>query len=501
MPAIHFRNVSFAYSTAVPILNDAACSIGDGWTGIVGVNGAGKTTVLRLVEAALTPVGGTVELDPPQGVVVHCQQTADSVDANIELLAQAQDGEAQALLGRLALQRDDLVRWPTLSPGERKRWQIGGALHQQPDILLLDEPTNHLDSNARDLLLAALRRYRGAGLIVSHDRGVLNQLCRRILRMEGGTLTLWQGGYEVARAAWEVLEQAEIDGYQRVKSEQKKVERRLSDKRRASATKTAHHQRDLRQAGIKDRDARSMEKKGRFEGGQRQGSHEMSLLRDEAERLGTAAAGYEMQRKLGGELFFDYEPPRRPLLLSHSGQLAVANVVLANHVDVAVKRDDRVLLAGPNGAGKTTLLGELLRTATLAADRILHLPQELTEDQTRELVTEIRSLDSVSKGRVLGIVAVLGSDPKRILATDIPSPGEARKLLIASGLGRGVWVLLLDEPTNHLDLPSIERLEDALRAYPGAMVVVTHDEEFATGTTRSTWTLAGGRLSIETDGA
>jgi ATPase subunit of ABC transporter with duplicated ATPase domains len=496
MSAIHFRDLSFAYSTAVPILDSVDCSIGDGWTGVVGINGAGKTTVLRLIDGTLSASAGVVVLDPPTGLVVHCPQTADTIDTNIEMLASAADGDAHAMLGRLDLDRDGLERWSTLSPGERKRWQIGGALYQRPDFLLLDEPTNHLDTVARELLLDALRRYRGTGIVVSHDRTVLNRLCRRTLRIDGGALTLWQGGYETARAAWEELEQQEVDSYQRIRSEQQKVERRLADKRRASATKVARRKRELRHAGIKDKDARSMEKKGRFEGGQRQGSHEMSLLRDEAERLKDAASGYDIRRGLGGNLFFEYEPARRSRLLSYSGPLTVAGYTLADDIDVTVNRSDRVRLAGRNGAGKSTLLGALVRNATLEERRILHVPQELNEQETRDLVAEVRSLDTVTRGRVLGIVGVLGSDPKRILATDLPSPGEARKLLIASGLGRSAWVLLLDEPTNHLDLPSIERLEHALIDYPGAMVVVTHDEDFARETTQINWSLAGDGLEV-----
>ncbi len=98
---------------------------------------------------------------------------------------------------------------------------------------------------------------------------------------------------------------------------------------------------------------------------------------------------------------------------------------------------------------------------------------------------------------MLQLVAALGCDPERLLASEAPSPGEARKLGIAGGLGRRVWALLLDEPTNHLDLPSIERLEAMLASYPGALVMVTHDQGLAAACTDETWRLAGGRLAIE----
>jgi len=496
MPAIHLRNTSFAYSSAVHVVADASCSLGPGWTGVVGANGAGKTTVLRLIDGTLTPTSGAVDIDPGNGLVVRCPQTADEIDGNIRTLAAAWDGEAHTLLGRLHLDREDLARWPTLSPGERKRWQVGGALYQQPDVLLLDEPTNHLDAEARELLVSALAHFCGVGLVISHDRSLLNGLCTRMLRVADTRLEVWNGDYDTAHVAWEADEAALLDSYQRVNSERKKVERRLSDKRRSSATKEARHKRQLRQAGVKDKDARSMEKKGRFAGGQTQGSQEMRLLRDEAQRLGAAAAEYDMKRKLGGDLFFDYEPARRSRLLSFEGTLAAGASMLVPSLRVDIDRDDRILLAGCNGSGKSTLLKALLADATIDRDRILYLPQELTEIETRDLVAAVNALDSITRGRVLGIVGALGSDPKRLLATDLPSPGEARKLLIASGLGRGALVLLLDEPTNHLDLPSIERLENALRLYPGALIVVTHDADFARETTRTTWTIEEGSLTV-----
>jgi len=497
MPAVHLRDLCFRYTSDVPVIIDAAFSLGAGWTGVVGANGAGKTTLLRLIEGSLAATAGTVILDLSDGVVVHCPQTADTIDGNISALSEARDGAARALLGKLDLDRSDLDRWPSLSPGEKKRWQIAGALHRNPDMLLLDEPTNHLDAAARHLLLAALRPYRGVGLVVSHDRTVLNGLCRRILRVERGSAELWHGGYDMARSGWEAQEDEMIRAYEHVITERKKVKRRLADKRRVTATREARHRRQLRTAGVKDKDARSMEKKSRFEGGQRKGSHDINLLRDEAERLEELASGYAMHRRLGGELSFEYEAPRRNRLMSYRGPLVAGDQVLADSVDVAIERGDRILLEGRNGAGKSTLLRLLLANSYLPEERVLYLPQELTDGETRALLADVETLDTATRGRVLGIVAVLGSDPKRVLATDVPSPGEARKLLIATGLGRGVWLLLLDEPTNHLDLPSIERLERALESYPGAVVVVTHDEQFGRKATDITWHIDSGVLEIE----
>jgi ATPase subunit of ABC transporter with duplicated ATPase domains len=101
-----------------------------------------------------------------------------------------------------------------------------------------------------------------------------------------------------------------------------------------------------------------------------------------------------------------------------------------------------------------------------------------------------------ARGRLLGVVAALGVEPARLLRTREPSPGEAKKLLLAEGLARHVWCAVLDEPTNHLDVPSIERLERALGAFPGALLLVTHDERMAEVTTGATWLIESGRLEV-----
>jgi ATPase subunit of ABC transporter with duplicated ATPase domains len=132
-------------------------------------------------------------------------------------------------------------------------------------------------------------------------------------------------------------------------------------------------------------------------------------------------------------------------------------------------------------------------------ERLLFLPQEPSAEEVARLARELATLDEDARGRVLSVFAALGSDPARLLGRSAGdegrlSPGEARKLALATGLGRHAWALVLDEPTNHLDLPTIERLEAALVDYPGALVLVTHDDAFAQAVTTRTLTAANGRV-------
>ena len=179
MVSIQSSRLSFAYSDRVPLITGVTVHLTAGWTALVGANGAGKTTFLRLVAGELEPEEGQIRIEPPAARIELCRQSVERLDPVIRAFAAAWDGTAERLKGRLRLQPDDLERWPTLSPGERRRWQIGAALAAQPEILLLDEPTNHLDAAGRGLLAAALRDFSGLGIVVSHDRGFLNSTAAR----------------------------------------------------------------------------------------------------------------------------------------------------------------------------------------------------------------------------------------------------------------------------------------------------------------------------------
>ena len=497
MPSLHFVNLSFRYISAVPLFDDVTVHLGPGWHGLVGVNGSGKTTLLRLVTGELEPVSGIVSAEPVQPSPTLCDQSVEHCTDEISSFAASSEGQARQLHGRLRLNPTDLERWPTLSPGERKRWQIGAALAASPLVLLLDEPTNHLDREGREILLGALRRFPGVGVIVSHDRHLLDALTSSTLLIAGGSVRQWNVPYSQARQAWEAEAAQRGERYETTKRETRKLKRRVADQRRRREALAARHRRTIRRAGVKDHDARSMEVKGRAQSGSGRADRELEVTRSRLERVAREVESYDVLREVGRSLFIDYTPaPKTRLATLTQPFLQAGGHIVLEQIDVELLRGDHIRVAGPNGAGKSTLLAALIEAAALPADRLLDLPQEMSAADGKALLESVRVLPKDQRGRVLSLVAALGLDPDLLLASSAPSPGEARKLKMAYGLGLQVWALVLDEPTNHLDLQAIERLEAALVAYPGALVMVTHDDALAAACTTQTWELAGGRITV-----
>ncbi len=497
MSRIRLERLSFAYADAAPILDDADLTLDDGWTALVGENGAGKSTLLALVAGALVPGSGTLRVEPGGARVVLCPQRVDEPGPDAAALAARDDGEARRLRGALRLEPAQLARWETCSPGERKRWQLGAALAVGPDVLLLDEPTNHADGEARAQLLAALQRFRGLGVVVSHDRALLEALTSRTLRLHRGTARLYRGAYGVARAAWQAETAAAWEARAAAQDARRHAERRLDEARRARAA--AERSRSGRGRDPKDSDSRGILAKNLAGWAEDRLGRQVGVLRREAARAAEAVPAVSVEKSIGRSVFVGFERAPRPWLLALARPVVAAgDAPVLRDVDVRLGRADRVRLEGPNGAGKTTLLAALLSASALPPEKVLVLPQELAPGDAPRALEELRRLAPEVRGRVLSIVAALGSDPERLLASRDPSPGEARKLLLALGLGRHAWALVLDEPTNHLDLPTVERLEEALAAYPGALLLVTHDDAFAARCTTSTWRIVSGR--VETGG-
>jgi ATPase subunit of ABC transporter with duplicated ATPase domains len=495
---LRVEGLSFRRAAARPLFDDVTFTLERGWTGIVGANGAGKTTLLQLLLGQLVPDAGRIVGD--RGLVVAFgAQTLDDAPASVRAFAAAPS--AAPLLGRLRLDPEALARWATLSPGERRRFCIGAALFADADVLALDEPTTHLDAQARDLVLEAMALHRGIGLVVSHDRAVLDGLTERTLRVLGdGRVEAWPVPYSEARAQWERKRRTELADRALQVEGLARLEGQLDRAQRTAQATQRNRDAGKRMKSPKDSDMRGMQANFRAERASIKASAEVRRTATALAAGRASLAPYVTDPTLGANLFARFERAPSPRLMGVDGPVRAGGNLHAptviRDVQLSVGRADRVRITGPNGAGKSSLVATLIDSFHGPDGKLLLVPQELRAPDVQALVDSTRQLPPDERGHVLSIVAALGVAPAQVLATRSPSPGEARKLLLARGLAARAWAIVLDEPTHYLDLPSTERLEAALRAYPGALVVVTHDLTFATDTFHRRWHVDEGTVTV-----
>jgi ATPase subunit of ABC transporter with duplicated ATPase domains len=491
VPSIHLRGVSFSHSVAVPVLRGLDLDLEVGWTGVVGPNGAGKSTLLALVTGTLRPDEGTVHVtcDVPPVLV---PQRVDTPTRHVLDLAVDWSGDAARLRSQLDLDPDEVQRWGTLSPGERTRWTVGAALGARPDVLLLDEPTNHLDREARERLVDALTAFDGVGVVISHDRVLLDRLTTstvRVLGVEG--VEHRRGSYGEAVVHWRAEREAAVRAERRARAEEDRLRRLRGDVRRDRQAAEQGAAARLRRAGHRDTDAREAGRKDAAASAERSLAKRVAAVDSRLSRA-AATSHRTAQAPTVGPLTVRGSVARRRTVASLRAPALTAGAdVVLRHVDVAVDRDDRIRVTGRNGAGKSTLL----RALVAAAPSVGSLDQAASAADAATVLARTRALAPTHRGRVLGALAVLGVDPERLLATDAPSPGETRKLRLAWLLVGEHDLLVLDEPTTHLDLPAVERLQEALDGYEGALVLVTHDDPLAEAVTTTTWRVADGTVA------
>lgn len=497
MTQLHFISVSFTYpGLEDPLLVDLSFTASPGWTGVVGPNGAGKSTLLALAAGRLAPESGTVTA--PE-VRVVCDQRTDHAPARLVDLMGFPDADAGRLVSVLGLEADWPWRWETLSHGERKRAQIAVALWRRPDLLVVDEPTNHLDRDARERLAAALERFDGVGLIVSHDRTLLDRLCTQCLFLEGpGRAAMRPGGVSAGleEQTRERLEQKRA--WEQARAEQARVENEAA--RRRDEASVQNRKRSKRSLSWKDSDAREKIDRARISGSDGQAGRLTSQLDGRRRQAAARLASLERPVRERVGISVHGERARRDALIAReAGAVRLPDGRRVVFDDLVVRPDDRIALQGPNGAGKTTLVAALLvgdAGRGPRPDELLWIPQEIKADEAAALVREVRALDKAPLGRVLSTVSRLASDPEKLLQTGLPSPGETRKLMLALGLERSPALVVMDEPTNHLDLVSMRCLEEALAEFAGALVIVSHDDRFVAALARIVWTIRDGYLEV-----
>ncbi|BEM25284.1 ABC transporter ATP-binding protein [Serratia marcescens] len=507
------------------VLHQLTCQFADGETlfgpldlafdrqrcGLVGRNGVGKTQLLRLIAGRDRPGNGHVESHAALAYVAQQPEiAADTTLAQLlgygevfAALARLEQGQPLAddidrLEGRWDLNDrlqnafvtaglpafDPLRSASSLSGGERMRAALCGALLGEADFLLLDEPTNHLDSVGRAWLYQQLDQWRGGLLIASHDRQLLARM-ERIVELTPGALRSYGGNYDDYRRQRDTEQQAARADLEHAREERRRTRARQQKEHDMSQRRSAQTLRVVDTLNI--------------------ASFERVAYKSAAkESLGTLRKQHQDQRDgLDAAVREAYQrvEEEQPVLLALPGSEVSANkqvlvleqlqlpFVSAPPLDLRIDGPMRVALTGPNGCGKSTLLKTVLGQLTALSGHChcplstAYLDQTLSQlDPNLSVMEHLGLQDSpLAEGALRTRLAQLQLGADRIaLPLGSLSGGERLKAALACALWRRqpAQLLLLDEPTNHLDLASSLAIETALADFPGAMLVVSHDEDF-----------------------
>lgn len=482
---VALRGLSLRYpSASQPLFKGVTAHLPPGFTGVIGANGTGKTTLLRIAAGELRPDTGEVT-----GVdrAHYVPQRTDAPPSDLGEFIDDWSGTAAELRGRLGIETDFEARWPSLSHGERKRTQIAHALWLAPELLAIDEPTNHIDTHARELLIDHLGSYRGVGLIVSHDRQLLDELCLQCLWLEPPEATLFQGGYTTASEhRHHAREQASRE---RANAGREHARLQQEIERRRTHAANEHNRRSKRGLTARDSDAREKINRARLTDGKAGAPFKQLAGRAARARSRLDAAVVAKTHETG--VWLPQSRSHRELLLQlDAGEIELGAGRILRFPRLVMRPEDRVAITGLNGAGKSSLFEHMLNQVNAPSGKIVAVRQELTAQQARRVLEQVRRRPKDQLGHLMTIVSRLGSRPQRLLDSAQPSPGEIRKLLLALGIARAPHLIAMDEPTNHLDLPSIEALENALADCPCGLLLVSHDQPFIERLTRTRWHIA-----------
>ncbi len=440
---------------------------------LIGRNGAGKTTLFRMIMDQTEADRGERKVKPGTRIVV-LEQEPDFADFDT-LMDFALSGidapaahEVEAIAGQLGI--DMATSAESASGGERRRAAIARALAMDPDLLLMDEPTNHLDLAAIDWLEDWLTRYKGAFIVISHDRTFLKRLTNATLWLDRGTIRrkdVGFGGYE----AWEEQVYAE--------------EARAADRLDAKLKLEAH----WLERGVT---ARRKRNQGRLE----------ALYKMRAQRAAMITPG--ATAKLGLEA--DSDNKSKSVIVADKVSKAFENRKIIKDFSLRIQRGDRIGIVGSNGAGKTTLLK--LLTGELEPDSgSVTIARTLTGvmiDQQRSLMQPGKSVREVLaeggdwidvrgvRKHVQGYLKEFLFDPGLVdTKVGTLSGGERSRLLLAREFARKSNLLVLDEPTNDLDLETLDLLQEVIADYDGTVLIVSHDRDFLDRTVTITLGLDG----------
>ncbi|WP_287373341.1 ATPase, T2SS/T4P/T4SS family [Prosthecochloris sp.] len=486
---LQFQNVSFTYQTALePLFEDVSVHATRGWTGIVGPNGSGKTTFLKLATGQLQPNAGRIDCPP---LSRYCPQRTDSMPNDFGNFIRTTEKQAYVIRNNLGVQDDWYERWETLSHGERKRAQIAVTLWQEPDLLAIDEPTNHVDSDARKILVQALFAFQGVGLLVSHDRDLLDSLCQQCLFIDPPNVIVRPNGYSQGMQVAAEERKAREKDYALKKKAFKKI--KCEAGRRRHMANQYDKKRSKKDIAAHDHDAKQKIDLVRISGKDIVGGKLLRQLDGRLAQAEQAMRDVHVKKEYDLGIWLPGSISKRHMLLNcPPGKLRLGDKKTLQYQELIIHSTDCIAVTGPNGAGKSTLLRYILTYLNVPKEHLTYVPQEIDIQRSQETLARVRKLSTEQLGQVMNIISRLGSRPHRLLESTTPSPGETRKLLLALGMMNLPHIIVLDEPTNHMDLPSIECLEAALVECPCALLLISHDQRFLSRLTTISWKISSG---------
>jgi ATP-binding cassette subfamily F protein uup len=484
MALISLQDVSIGFG-GPRLLEEINLQIESGeWVGLLGRNGMGKSTLLKLISGEISPHSGTIAWqqnlrvaylpqEVPQGLSGRVRDVVESgleatVSGTLDDEHQWQrQHQVEKVLSRMELDPEE--RFEVLSAGLKRRVYLARGLARNPDLLLLDEPTNHLDINSIDWLESFLKRWGGTLLFVTHDRVFLQRLATRIVELDRGKLFDWNCDYSTYVKRKEEMLSAE------------QSQNAVFDK------KLAQEEQWIRK-GIEARRTRN-------EGRVRALKRLREMRRERRELSGKVRMQISTENRSG-----------RLVIEAENVNYSFGDKKIIQDFSITIQRGDKVGIVGPNGSGKTTLLRVLMGDLAPLLGEVRHGTNvEMAYfDQLRAQLDETKSvLDNVGQGRdtitingrarnLMGYLEdfLFTRDRARAPISAL-SGGERNRLLLARLFTQPANLLILDEPTNDLDIDTLEVLEDLLLEYDGTLLLVSHDRAFLNNIVTSTLILDG----------